>query len=81
MGFATGWGETSDHGPISDQLKEVALTVIENNDCELSFLKVGMLENLFETEMCADLLKGGSPTCGGMNCRAFQLLLTHNTII
>ncbi|XP_054169324.1 clotting factor G beta subunit-like [Oppia nitens] len=65
-----GWGATRFGGPVSDELREVNVNIIDNKDCHRNYTQLNGLQNGFPNGinhllMCAGIIGGGKDSCQG----------------
>ena len=59
----TGWGKTASDGPFPNTLREVAVTVISNDECKNDY---GFKpDQITEQMLCANVDGGGKDACLG----------------
>lgn len=58
----TGWGYTSEKGPISPELQEVAVRLIDHKTCQSSLY---YSTKVYATQICAGFAEGGKDSCAG----------------
>ncbi|MGH0131683.1 UNVERIFIED_CONTAM: hypothetical protein FKN15_032758 [Acipenser sinensis] len=78
MGYVSGWGIT-EHNKLSNQLKYVALPVVDQHQCNASinYRSQHAMKNipqLTDNMFCAGRVEGGEDTCSGDSGGAFTLL-------
>merc|ERR1712036_130820 len=58
----TGWGYTTEYGPISNELQEVAVRIIDFNTCKGANWYTNMV---YESQVCAGYVDGKQDSCAG----------------
>lgn len=79
---ATGWGQFQFNGDRSDDLRKVALNILDNNYCQKLYESSKKLRNgIVSSQLCAGYLKGGKDTCSGDSGGPLQLITPQNQCI
>nr|XP_014102036.1 trypsin alpha-3-like [Bactrocera oleae] len=58
----TGWGSTSENGPLALTLQAVTVKVVDTNECTKQYASYG---GITERMLCAGVPKGGKDSCQG----------------
>lgn len=76
---ATGWGQLAFAGDRSDDLRKVALSIIDNNHCQQLYEKSKKLRRgITKSQLCAGHLEGGKDTCQGDSGGPIQVITPRN---
>jgi secreted trypsin-like serine protease len=88
IAVATGWGSIEDHGPTSDELQKVALTIMQNRDCQPYLKHVIdhtdiLSQGIIDSQLCAAAIEEGKlvgqrDTCQGDSGGPLQITLENN---
>lgn len=80
--IATGWGQLEFAGERSDDLRKVALNIIDNNHCQQLYERSKKLRNgIVSSQLCAGYLEGGKDTCQGDSGGPIQIVTPRNQCI
>ncbi|XP_023305931.2 trypsin-1-like isoform X1 [Lucilia cuprina] len=71
LGIASGWGATSEGGPLAQKLMQVSVPIISNEECNEKYGEDRITENM----MCAGVPEGNKDSCQGDSGGPF---LVHN---